>query len=144
MINPEKFIKRLKTVMDYYGLSASVFADKIGVQRSGVSHLLSGRNKPSLDFVVKISQVFPEADLYWLLNGQGTFPKDTHEDAPPAPQPTTEKGIEDAGPGILPETKMPVPENKAAGAVNFVNDDGIDRIVVFFKDGTFKSYRQGQ
>jgi antitoxin component HigA of HigAB toxin-antitoxin module len=60
--------------LDYYGLNASAFADKIGVQRSSLSHLLSGRNKPSLDFI-KILDVFPDVDLYWMINGKGSFPK---------------------------------------------------------------------
>jgi transcriptional regulator with XRE-family HTH domain len=46
------------------------FADKIGVQRSSLSHLLSGRNKPSLDFILKILDVFPDVDLYWMINGK--------------------------------------------------------------------------
>jgi transcriptional regulator with XRE-family HTH domain len=56
--------------LDYYGLNASAFADKIGVQRSSLSHLLSGRNKPSLDFILKILDVFPDVDLYWMINGK--------------------------------------------------------------------------
>ena len=54
MVNIEDFIKRLEKILDYYSLTASSFADKIGVQRSSMSHLLSGRNKPSLDFILKI------------------------------------------------------------------------------------------
>ena len=69
MINIDDFIKRLEIILDYYGLSASGFADKINVQRSSLSHLLSGRNKPSLDFILKIVAIFPEVDLYWILNG---------------------------------------------------------------------------
>ncbi len=75
MINTDDFIKRLENILDYYNISASVFADKIGVQRSSLSHLLSGRNKPSLDFVLRVTDNFPDVDLYWLLNGKGTFPK---------------------------------------------------------------------
>lgn len=75
MINTDDFIKRLEAIFEFYGLSASTFADKIGVQRSSLSHLLSGRNKPSLDFILKVDEVFEEVDLYWLLNGTGTFPK---------------------------------------------------------------------
>ncbi len=75
MVNIEDFIKRLEILLDYYGVNASAFADKIGVQRSSLSHLLSGRNKPSLDFVLKILEVYPDVDLYWILNGQGSFPK---------------------------------------------------------------------
>ncbi|MDX1316792.1 MAG: helix-turn-helix transcriptional regulator, partial [Xanthomarina gelatinilytica] len=69
MINNEEFSKRLQKVMDYYNESASSFAEKIGVQRSSISHILSGRNKPSLDFVLKVLSSFPEVELYWLLNG---------------------------------------------------------------------------
>ena len=75
MVNIDDFIKRLEIILDYYNLSASAFADKISVQRSSLSHLLSGRNKPSLDFIIKVIEVFPEVDLYWILNGKGTFPK---------------------------------------------------------------------
>ena len=48
MINNTEFAKRLQKVIDYYGESGSSFAEKIGVQRSSISHILSGRNKPSL------------------------------------------------------------------------------------------------
>ncbi|MGB1270375.1 MAG: helix-turn-helix domain-containing protein, partial [Flavobacteriaceae bacterium] len=48
-----EFTNRLQKLLDYYDLSASGFATKIGVQRSSISHVLSGRNKPSLDFVMK-------------------------------------------------------------------------------------------
>jgi plasmid maintenance system antidote protein VapI len=68
MVNTENLLSVLK--LDYYGLNASAFADKIGVQRSSLSHLLSGRNKPSLDFILKIVDVFPDVDLYWILNGR--------------------------------------------------------------------------
>ena len=77
MINSTEFAERLKKVMDYYQLSPSAFADKIQVQRSSISHLLSGRNKPSLDFVLKVIKVFDEIELYWLLNGKGEFPMKT-------------------------------------------------------------------
>ncbi|NJM78716.1 MAG: helix-turn-helix transcriptional regulator [Flavobacterium sp.] len=75
MVNIDDFIKRLEILLDFYGLSASAFADRIDVQRSSISHLLSGRNKPSLDFILKVVEVFPEVDLYWILNGKGNFPK---------------------------------------------------------------------
>ena len=75
MLNTEDFIKRLEFIMDHFGLSASSFADKVSVQRSSISHLLSGRNKPSLDFVMKVLDIFPELNLYWLLDGSGYFLK---------------------------------------------------------------------
>ena len=80
MINSSDFAKRLQKVIDFYSESASSFAEKIGVQRSSISHILSGRNKPSLDFILKILASYPEVELYWLLNGKGSFPnKDTNQ-----------------------------------------------------------------
>lgn len=75
MVNIEQFIHRMEQILQFYGLSASAFADRIGVQRSSLSHLMSGRNKPSLDFVMKICEEFHEVDLYWFLQGKGQFPK---------------------------------------------------------------------
>lgn len=75
MLSSEQFIEKIENILNYYKLSASQFAEKIGVQRSSLSHLLSGRNKPSLDFVIKIVEEFPEVDLYWFLFNQGEFPK---------------------------------------------------------------------
>lgn len=64
-------VERIKTLIEKQKLTATQFAEEIGVQRSAVSHLLSGRNKPSLDFMLKIKNRFPEISLDWLLLGQG-------------------------------------------------------------------------
>ena len=82
MVNTEEFIQRMEQILQFYGLSASAFADRVGVQRSSLSHLLSGRNKPSLDFVMKICDEFSEVDLYWFLQGKGQFPKSGNQTAP--------------------------------------------------------------
>lgn len=57
--------------MQSQNLTSSQFADKLGVQRSGLSHILSGRNKPSLDFVLKVLAGFPDLNPQWLLQGKG-------------------------------------------------------------------------
>lgn len=64
-------IKRIKSLISVRNLTASQFADLLQVQRSSISHILSGRNKPSLDFVMKIIEQFPEVSLEWLMNGKG-------------------------------------------------------------------------
>ena len=66
----EQITERVKKVMDDHGLSSSQMADKIGVQRSAISHILSGRNKPSLDFILKILNTFSDVSSEWLLTGQ--------------------------------------------------------------------------
>ena len=59
----EKFIATEK-------LSKSAFAQKIGIQRSTLAHIFSGRNKPSSDFFLKIKESYPELDLNWLISGK--------------------------------------------------------------------------
>ena len=82
MFDQQKFIARLQKIMNYYEINASTLADSLGVLRSSISHLLSERNKPSLDFVLKITEKYPEIDLYWLLYGKGSFPKEEPREEP--------------------------------------------------------------
>lgn len=81
MLNNEAFILRLEEILGHYHLTATAFADRLGVQRSGISHILSGRNKPSLDFVMRLVHAFPEVSLSWLLEGTGSFPARQEERA---------------------------------------------------------------
>ena len=64
---------RVQKIINYSELSLSEFADEIGVQRSNISHVLSGRNKPSLDFLMKIKDRFPEIQWEWLIEGKGAM-----------------------------------------------------------------------
>jgi len=62
---------RLKTFAQEMGLSQSQFADSLDVQRSTMSHLFSGRNKPSISLIVKITEQYPQLNVQWLLHGKG-------------------------------------------------------------------------
>ncbi|WP_242204647.1 helix-turn-helix domain-containing protein [Aestuariivivens insulae] len=123
MVNSEAFTKRLQEIMDYHGESASSFAEKIGVQRSSISHILSGRNKPSLEFVLKIVSAYPDVELYWLLNGKGSFPSFGDK----------KESVQD----LIPETKNMSSEPKK----EIQSQKSIERIVIFYSDGTFKSFQ---
>lgn len=65
--------ERLIQLLDLEQLSPSKFADIIGVQRSSISHVLSGRNKPSFDFLQKTLKAFPGLNASWLMLGEGTM-----------------------------------------------------------------------
>lgn len=155
MVNIEDFIKRLEIILDYYSLNASSFADKIGVQRSSLSHLLSGRNKPSLDFILKILEVFPDVDLYWILNGKGNFPKNSEQFN------KTENNVEQVVKQNIPtpSSNEIIPENLFSEIQNPINRNSletkktenqntikdsissdVEKIVFFYKDGTFKVF----
>lgn len=60
---------RLLEIITKNNLNASSFADILNIQRSNLSHILSGRNKPSLDFIEKFISKFPDEDLIWLITG---------------------------------------------------------------------------
>ncbi len=63
--------ERISKIIEYSGFTSSEFADEIEVQRSSISHITSGRNKPSLDFLVKVKDRFPEFQWDWLIKGDG-------------------------------------------------------------------------
>jgi transcriptional regulator with XRE-family HTH domain len=140
MINTEDFIKRLQILLQHYGLTASAFADSLDVQRSSVSHIVSGRNKPSLDFVLKILHAYPEVDLQWLLNGKGSFPKEIES--------TSENTIVKKTSGVQSdlfekdETHADLTK-KTTELQNLrsVTNNDIEQIVVFYKNGQFKNYK---
>jgi transcriptional regulator with XRE-family HTH domain len=72
--------ERISKIIEYSKLSVSEFADEIEVQRSSISHITSGRNKPSLDFLVKVKDKFPELEWDWLINNEGEMLKSEKEE----------------------------------------------------------------
>jgi transcriptional regulator with XRE-family HTH domain len=72
--------ERISKIIEYSKLSASEFADEIEVQRSNISHIASGRNKPSLEFLIKIKNRFPELQWDWLITGLGEMTKGKMEE----------------------------------------------------------------
>ena len=123
MFDQQEFIARIQKIMNYYSLTASALADQLGVLRSSISHLLSERNKPSLDFVLKIVNKYPEIDLYWLLYGKGTFPKEEVKN----PEESIPNEI------IFP----PSLEEKSYVKQEVLEEKEIQKIVFFYKDKTF-------
>ena len=109
---------RIAAIIKVNKHSASSFADLIGIQRSSLSHILNGRNKPSLDFIQKVLTNFPNVDAKWLITGQ----EPSKEQLPL--EKTKSKSV----------TSPVNPRNKDH------NGDEIARIVVFFTDNTFKEY----
>ncbi|WP_396178714.1 helix-turn-helix domain-containing protein [Flavobacterium sp.] len=153
MLNTEDFIKRLEFIMDHFGLSASSFADKVSVQRSSISHLLSGRNKPSLDFVMKVLDIFPELNLYWLLDGSGYFLKNIEQEISSNLMENSatllnENSFQEVSTSIPKESSfekvvhlLPTPSESVSQRTE---DKNISKIVLFYKDGTFESFNPSQ
>lgn len=141
MFDQQKFIARLQKIMNYYEINASTLADSLGVLRSSISHLLSERNKPSLDFVIKITEKYPEIDLYWLLYGKGSFPKEEPREEPkeklPPKKVTPIAPPEIPFPPIEPPQEKPIEKNVP---LKDIPKKEVQKIIFFYKDNSFEIF----
>lgn len=131
-------IERILEIMKEKKLTPSQFADEIGIQRSGVSHLISGRNKPSLEFIMKVLKRFPDVKADYLLYGM-TNPGTTIPGLP-----VIEKEVSQKIPVTLfdqPEITEIRAEPKQQRTVKKEKTERrVEKIVVFYDDKTFREY----
>lgn len=74
--------ERIKQIIERERMSQSQFADYIEVNRPTLSHILAGRNNPSMEVVMKIHQKFPKINILWLIDGVGSYEGDAVMDYP--------------------------------------------------------------
>lgn len=130
MLNIEAFLKRLEQLMENHQLNAAAFAEKIGVQRSSVSHILSRRNKPSLDFILKIQAQFEEADFDWLLLGARQKASPTLDLFGADPDTMSDQAIQ-------PEKENTTKSNVSESQTDYSD---IIQIIQTYKDGSFRVF----
>jgi transcriptional regulator with XRE-family HTH domain len=139
--------ERLLRILNHLGYSATRFADEIDVQRSGISHILSGRNQPSFDFLVKILTRFPEIDAQWLILGTGNMHKAKEERLERKEPPLKEAGGTDLFSSLpvnsIDEELKPVTPFQEVTNVN-IDTAGIERVLILKEDGTFDIYQQSK
>lgn len=137
MVNSADFVKRLEKILEFYQLTATAFAEEVDFNRSTISHLLSGRNKPSLEFVIKLLAKFPEVEMNWLLFGKGTFPSTSEKKNIAAPLKLKTNLSEE-------KTLDLFSEEIIGGNKKIIESDSssrqVDKIVIFYKDGSFNIY----
>lgn len=152
---------RIKQFMDYKALSSSELADSIGVQRSNVTHVLQGRNKPGFQFISKLLETYPEINAKWLITGKEDMlvgaPKPTvnlfsngeQEQAELPPEETKLPEEPKVEKSVAPEFELPPVEEHINSTPETMEEvkslipptgKAIERIVVFYADQTFKQY----
>jgi transcriptional regulator with XRE-family HTH domain len=127
--------------------SSAQFAEEIGVQPSGISHILSGRNNPSLDFVLKMLEKYRFISSEWLLFGKGTMYRDSKMQNLFNELDLAGKGSTHPGADFSTDTS-PVSvdfegKQDSLGPVLRKDPDikaEVSRIVMFYSDGTFEDY----
>lgn len=148
--------KRLEQFLVAENITQSQLADKLGVARAGVSHVLAGRNKPGYEFIFNLTTNFPDLNLEWLITGKGKMYKSlmnshqiqqTQLPAELPPQTLFEFDEETS-----PESNIPVPMPTPSGNIEVpeiqqqvvnvvqtpVKQRVVTKIVVFFDDNTFQ------
>jgi transcriptional regulator with XRE-family HTH domain len=130
---------QIREILSREHLSSSQFADRIGVQRSSVSHVLSGRNKPGFDFIYKVLTAFPEISGEWLITGVGDMYKGKSPSEgliePPKTAKTREIPEKPEEKKILFEERKQVKSDDEA-----TKKRKIERVIVFYTDRTFQEY----
>ncbi len=146
--------ERLKSILEQLDLTSAEFADRLGVQRSSVSHILSGRNYPGFEFIQKIIRYYPQISPDWLIMGEGIMWREkpglnSLKEVPgtemfPEPQQTLAIKDEESGPyRVSPKFKKKPEEEKLAPDIEHPVEPGLEKIVLFYTDGTFRVFHPG-
>lgn len=134
--------RRLQQFLELEQLSNARFADMMGIQRSSVTHLLSGRNKPGYDFLSKFAIKFPQINIEWLITGKGKPYKENAGSTPSDNSATPDNLFDEnfifgqeheQGPEYE-NVETPVTETKTASRKT------IKRITIFYSDGSFDEF----
>jgi transcriptional regulator with XRE-family HTH domain len=142
--------ERLLKFLEEESLTAAKFADEIGVQRSSISHILSGRNNPGYDFFQKILKRYPHINAEWLLMGSGKMTKTAQQASlftvesavilEPVEKSAEKKHIETFVPG----TESIINEEKEFNLSGETKENAsvrnIEKIVILYTDRSFRDY----
>jgi transcriptional regulator with XRE-family HTH domain len=141
---------RIEQILKTKKLTATQFSEEIGIQRSSLSHILKGRNKPSLDFMLKIKNRYPEINLNWLLLGVGEMMDEdsivTNKNIPFPEEKGPEAGFHG---GERPRIKQSEESRKPGEDEAFPLFEStyslaageIESLIAIYRDGSFKIFR---
>ncbi len=133
---------RLQQFLTLENLTPSSFADRLGIQRSRISHVLSGRNKPSYDFIERFMKRFPNVNLEWLITGKGKVYKDFSDETGAGTIIKNDFQFSDNKENTHPMTISEPVENELfeSKAESSTEKRDIVRITVFYSDGSFEEF----
>jgi transcriptional regulator with XRE-family HTH domain len=133
---------RIKQIVSNTGMSALEFSALVGIQRSSLSHLYSGRNKPSIDLILKIKKQFPDIDLEWLITGLEAKKVDVvsknKEETSLKDESKVVTNVNITSVTTDNQGDNSIEENIIKGSSN---KDKVEKILFFYDDGSFKEYR---
>lgn len=122
--------------MDYKSVSAGELSSLLEVQRSNISHILNGRNKPGASFIERFLKSFPDLNARWLLTGEGQMVVNSTINN------TEQLSIQPEKEIIKKETSLPQAEMLPSDPVDLNENKKIDRVVLLYTDGTFTDFNK--
>lgn len=126
---------RIQELIRKNQLNAAKFADRIGVQRSNLSHVLTGRNKPGLDFIEKVLLEFPDIDANWLISGN------KQSRVAPSQAVTNENSADETS-----ESRNVSVNTEQHSGNRIIQSDKqaakVDKIIVFYTDNSFEEFKK--
>ncbi|MBC5991583.1 helix-turn-helix domain-containing protein [Pontibacter cellulosilyticus] len=140
-------VERLQELMHHKQLSSTQFADTVEVPRAVISHILSGRNKPSLEVVTKVASAFPEVSLGWLLLGEGDMLNPLAAPVAPASKSKSEEVLPSQAklempPAVEQQDKVQSTNSISSPAqLADQHEKTIEQIVIFYNDKSFTAYK---
>ena len=120
---------RIKEYIDFKGISPGELAGLLDVQRSNISHILNGRNKPGASLIERFLILFPELDARWLMTGEGNMTDEPNVANNINKNDSTEKEI-------FPPVKEASKNHKNQSDVK----KSIDKVVLIYRDGSFSEH----
>ena len=134
--------QRLKELIEEKELTLLAFSEKVGIQRSSLSHLFSGRNKPSIDLLLKIKHQFPDADLEWLITGkQHNARLNINKEELEIANSDEQSDVTYVTSGVVTPDNHNIRSIETKNEMDINTNAEIERIVLFFKDGSFKEHK---
>jgi len=130
--------ERINQILKFYHLTATEFAEKLGVQKSSLSHLLSGRNKPSFQFMNKLAKAYPDINLEWFVTGEGDMLKNNHH----VPKYAQEKPTEISPEPPITDTHQVKDIKKTDEKESSVPE--VENIIMVYADNTFKILKKSR
>ena len=136
--------EKLDILCSKYNLSASALAKTLGVEASAISHIRSGRNKPSYDFVVKILRAFPDIDPDWLLLDGTEILRGDASSVPLSPKSDLAAQVslfdKEENIKILESSENAKNEITDIFSTPIRHGKRAERVIVLYSDGSFESY----
>ncbi len=147
---------RFKMIMEREGLAAGAFAESIGASQATISHILSGRNNPSVELMLRVHQRYEDINLEWLLTGKGNMSNVLERSVSPIKDdlgyPLFAENAKNAAETTVPaenlkEIPLKTPENRVKDVIrqDVIYKERpprkITEIRIFFDDNTYETFK---